>query len=75
MTHEVKADSPRRRAVGKPAKPTVSGQIEFSEDERLRKLIEETGRNRSYVTRAAILLLLKQHEAGLIDWSKGAEQW
>jgi hypothetical protein len=55
--------------------PSLSGQIEFSEDERLRKLIEETGRNRSYVTRAAILLLLKQHEAGLIDWSKGAEQW
>jgi hypothetical protein len=64
----------KRPTTGDPIKPTVSGQIEPEEMRRLDELCKQTGRTRSYIVRAAVLLLLREHDSQRIDWAYSPEQ-
>lgn len=65
----------KRPATGDPIKPTASGQIEPDESEYLNRLGDAVSRTRSYLVRAAIVLLIRENEAGRLDWGKPPEAW
>lgn len=56
-------------------KATVSCQLEYRDHKSLDSLESQTGRSRSYVVRAAVLLLIKSHRDGKIDWGKSPRLW
>jgi hypothetical protein len=66
---------PRHRIGGTEVKPIASGQVSVSENEQLNELCNDVDRTRSYVVRAAVLLLIKATHRDMIDWSEPPENW